>query len=648
MSDFVNFVYDKAVDYIENRARDNDLREAYAAYMSKGNWNNNEMANVVEVIAVIAEDELRGSRSEREDEAIIRDVIMTCIDANCGSFGLSDRQFANSVPDDVYSDMKRADAKWNDILNRLSGNTRGGGRNTQRGGERQSRSLGGGGSSRSVFDRGNQYGERRSAFDRSEPQDERASNSVFAGRDVPRGSSPVFDRNQDERERSSQSTPRSAFAQTRERPPAPEQTRREEPVRQPDRPAREEQVDRQEGPDMSQERPYDDFWMKGENWQIAHRSKFTWSWSQKQQSRRAYDPDNEVRFLVKGVDGQIREEFIQMTDDLVEEAHAIRAHQRPNRPRTTTERLEGDDIFEGQDLDVVDLDALQITKHYAAKELLSELDISSPFISEQAISVATIEEAAVRVAGDATKNEGDVTATNNIMSIQLAGDATSLKALESVKAIGVNEGDLLQLQKRLKSLRGTLAENVMNYLDKHFTTEVNSALGDQFGLAKPRIDSFIEDFEDLLNCNTFKKQGTAYATQFLSRTRILLASMQYLTEDDLREEFMECTDLLVQSENDPEAYTEFRKNMVVLFKPVAMVHIKLLAEQLGFVDHEVRVPRRTGEGADPTLCDTLNGLYAIGRKTAGAGRVYVVSADNLIFELVPISGARDIIGIRTV
>ncbi|MNP26682.1 hypothetical protein D3C76_1195470 [compost metagenome] len=124
--------------------------------------------------------------------------------------------------------------------------------------------------------------------------------------------------------------------------------------------------------------------------------------------------------------------------------------------------------------------------------------------------------------------------------------------------------------------------------------------------------------------------------------------MQYLTEDDLREEFMECTDLLVQGENDPEAYTAFRKNMVVLFKPVAMIHIKLLAEQLGFVDQEVRVPRRTGEGADPTLCDTLNGLYAIGRKTAGAGRVYVVSADNLIFELVPISGARDIIGIRTV
>lgn len=642
-NDFVNFVYERTVDYIENRARDNELRGAYADYMSKGQWNNNEMANVVEVIAVVCEDELRACRSEREEDACIKDVIMTIVDANCGSFGLSDRTIANAAPDDVYTDMKRADAKWNDILNRLSGNTRGSGRQSQS----QSRSWGsgGGGGSRSVFDRGQQYGSRRgTAFDRDQPRDERASNSVFSGRDV-RGASPVFDRHQEEREQA-RSTPRSAFAQTRERPADPAPTRREEPART--EPAREDRVQAQEGPDMSQERPYDDFWMKGENWQIAHRSKFVWSWSPKQQSRRAYDPENEVRFLVKGVDGQIREEFIQMTDDLVEEAHAIRAHQRPNRPRTSTERFEGDAVFEGNDIDAVDLDALTATKSYVAKELLQELDISSPFISEQAISVATLEEAAVRVAGDATKNEGDVTATNNIMSVQLAGDSTSIKALESIKSISSNEGDLLQLQKRFKSLRGTLAENVMNYLDKHFTAEVNAALGDQFGLAKPRIESFIEDFEDLLNCNTFKKQGQAYATQFLSRTRILLASMQYLTEEDLREEFLECTDLLQPGEGDPEAYTEFRKNMVVLFKPVAMVHIKLMAEQLGYVDQEVRVPRRTGEGADPTMVDTLTGLYAIGRKTAGAGRVYVVSADNLIFELVPISGARDIIGIRAV
>lgn len=636
-NDFVNFVYQRTIDYIEDRAPDNDLRHGYAEYMSKGNWNNNEMANIVEVIAVIADDELRRCRSEREEDACIRDVIKTCVDANCGAFGLSDRQLANSVPDDVYTEMKRADAKWNDILNRLSGNTRGSGRNS--GGRSWGNNDRSGGGSRSVFDRGNQYGSRRSAFDREQP-DERASNSVFSGRNVS-GSSPVFDRHREEER--SQTQHRSAFAHA----PRQEQARREEPAPRQAEPVVERE-EKPEGPNMNLERPYDDFWMKGENWQIAHRSKFTWSWSPKQQTRRAYDPDNEVRFLVKAADGTVREEFIAMTDDLVEEAHAIRSQQRPNRPRTTTERVEGDAVFEGNDLDVVDLDALEVGRRYVAKELLQELEIGSPQIAEQAISVATLEEAAVRVAGDATKHEGDVTATNNIMAVQLAGDAQSIKALESIKAISSNEGDLLQLQKRLKSLRGTLAENVMNYLDKHFTQEVNAALGDQFGLAKPRIESFIEDFEDLLNCNTFKKLGQAYGSQFLSRTRILLTSMQYLTEPELREEFLGCMDLLQVGENDPQAYTDFRNNMVVLFKPVAMLHIKLMAEQLGFVNSEVRVPSRTGQGADPTMVDVLTGLFAIGRKTAGAGRVYVVTADNIMFELVPISGARDIIGIRTV
>src|SRR5699024_6677352 len=153
-------------------------------------------------------------------------------------------------------------------------------------------------------------------------------------------------------------------------------------------------------------------------------------------------------------------------------------------------------------------------------------------------------------------------AANNIMSVELARADACTAALESIRAVSVSEGDLLQLQKRLISLRGTLAENVLNYLDQHFTNEVNAALGDQFGLAKPRIESFIEDFEDLLNCNTFKNNGTAYAAQFLSRTRIILASMQYLTDDEMREEFLECEDLLPTDETDPAGYTAFRSNTV--------------------------------------------------------------------------------------
>lgn len=639
MSDLVNYIYNSAIDYIEDRERDNELRSAYAGYMSAQNWNNNEMNNVVDVIAIIAEDELRNLRRDSDEKALIRSIIVAMVDAHCGAFGLSDKRLSDSVSDAIYTEMKRADAKWNDILNRISGNSRGGSRREEtrdrgfgssRRTEPHRRDRGDRGDrGRSVFDRNNRFGEQR---DRE--VDPRASNSVFANRDVG-VNNPVFDRNPPmERE-----APRKASVW--DRSPV-----KEEPVvnRSPE-PVEETYSD---GPNMDLARPYDDFWVDGENWQLAHCSKFVWSWSPTQQTRRSYNPDDEVRFLVKSKDGYVREEFITMADDLIEEAHIIRDQARPNRPRITTERFEGDSIFESDDLDVVDFDTLKSTMAYVAKSYISEMDIGTPHLSEQAVSVSTIEEAAVRAAGLACKTDNDVTAVNNIMSVELAGDSNSTAALESIRAVSVSEGDLLQLQNRLISLRGTLSENVLNYLDKHFTNEVNSALGDQFGLARPRIESFIEDFKDLLDCNTFKKQGASYSAQFLSRTRIILASMQYLTEDDMREEFLDCEDLLPTDDTDPEGYTEFRKNTVILFKPMSMVHIKMNVDALGFVDNEVRVPVRTGKGADPEMVNFLNGLYAIARKIAGAGRAYVVTADNIILELVPISGARDIVGIRTV
>ncbi|QTH80226.1 hypothetical protein PA10_00026 [Pseudomonas phage pPa_SNUABM_DT01] len=640
MSDFVNYVYDRTIDYIENRAPDNPLREEYARYMSAQNYNNRDMQDLVDVVATIADNEVRGARNDREAEAIVRDIVTLVIDAHVGHFGISDQRIANAVSDDVYQDMRRANAKWEEIIGRLTGRGRG------MGGSRSS--FGGGRSSggRSVFetDRGS-FGSGRggSIFGDREQPDERASNSVFGGgrssQRPQRSSSPVF---QNAEERGTQQ--RSSWAGGGRQEEQRQGQRREEPA--PAQSARQEER-KEDGPDMTKDRPYDDFWINGENWQIAHRSKFVWTWSPKQQTRRAYDPDNEVRFLVKGKDGLVREEFIAMTDDLVESAHEIREQQRPNRTRHTIDRVDGDAMFVGSDPDAVDLNALGETLKLARKEFLAELEVSNPTIIGQGTSVSNLEEAIVRVAGEAHRSDTDVTSVNTIQGIMLPADQVTMEALDSIKSIGQSDGDLLILQKRLKSLRGTMAENVLTYLDKHFTGEVNAALRDQFGMPKLNIDSFIDDFEDLLNCKAFQKHGTAYSSQFLSRTRVLLASLHYMTEADQRAEFLDCADMLPAGENDPEVFTEFRKNVVVIFKPLAMVHIKLDSDQLGFVNDEVRVPQRSGKGADPAMAEALNVLYTIGRKTSGAGHVYLVSADNICFELVPISGARDIIGIRT-
>lgn len=639
MSELANYVYEKTIDYIQSRVRDNEIRDEYDRVMSAQNYNNNEIVSLVEAIIAVAESELASARSGREEEGIVKDCIVQLVDSHVGFFGMSDKRIADTVPDAVYTDLKRAAMKWEDIMSRLSGRGRGMSRGTSRGGF-------GGGGSRSVFDQPARQtgfgGSRGGVFGREEPEPARASNSVFSSRAAATGglgrTSP-FDRNE---EPQAEARPRSSngFGQA-----AREMTMRPTEERAP---RQEEAPVKAEGPDMSSERPYDDFWIGGEHWQIAHKSSFQWTWSQKQQTRRAYDIDQEVCFLVKSADGSVREEFIAMTDDLVETAHEIRMQNRPNRPRNVLERADVDPLFAGDDIDVVDLDALNVTIASARKELLSELDLNDPVIHQAAVAVSGIEEAVLRAAGAGAQTDKDVAAVNSIAGTQLAADPMTLKALESIKAISANDSDLLVLQKRLKSLRGTMAENVLNYLDQHYTTEVNSVLRDQFGLPVVSIDSFIEDFEDLLNCKAFAKHGAAYISQFLSRTRILLASIHFMTEGDQRMEFLECSDILPIAEEDSDAYKQFRENVVVLFKPMAAVHVKIASDKFGLYTKEVRTPSRTGQGADPILVDTLNSLYAIGRKTTGAGHVYLVTADNICFELVPISGARDIIGIRLV
>lgn len=638
MSDLANFVYERTIDYIQNRVKDNPVRDEYDRYMSAQNYNNNDMGTLVDVIVAVADAELQTARNDREAEQLILDIIVSMVDANVGMFAMTDERIANGVPDRMYEDLKRAAVKWEDILSRLQGNARG-----SRG---VSRSFGGGSGARggrSVFGaQESAFGGRRSVFGgRDDGGQARASQGGFGGRSGALRSEephPLFDR-----PAAGQAARTSGFGQSARGSYAAAEPARE-PVRE--RAPVVEEPTTQDGPDMTKERPYDDFWVDGEHWQLAHRSKWNWSWSPKQQSRRAYDIDQEVCFLVKGKDGTIREEFIAMTDDLVETAHEIRASVRPNRPRNVYDRQDADPVFEGDDLDAVDLDALNNTLKTARKELLSELDLTNPSINTAAVAISGLEEAALRVAGAATKTESDITTINAIDGVQLAADPETIKGLESIKALSANDADLQILQKRLQSLRGTMAESVLNFLDKHYTKEVNAALRDQFGQTGLYIDSFVEDFADLLNCSTFKKHGQAYVSQFLQRTSVILAGLHYMSDADERLEFLECSDILPIAEEDPEAYKQFRQNVVVLFRPMATIHVKIDADKFGLVTDVVRTPVRSGEGADPEMADLLTSLYAIGRKTTGAGHVYLVTADNICMELVPISGARNIVGIR--
>lgn len=624
-SNFANHVYDRVIDYIENQADSSDVRHEYARYMSQGNWNSNEMGNLVDVVVVVADAEMDNARNDREEQNILRGCITSIVDAHCGYVTMSNRRMVDRVDDRTYRNLEKAAGDWEDLLNSLRGGRgRGhGGRQQQQSGRDipfRDRNDGG---RRSVFDDSPSTGGRRTVFDKdTSDQPARSGSTVFSGGTAQRREEPAR-----EERYVDQAFNRSARREER----APE------PIK--------EEV-KQDGPDMSLERPFDNFFCNGEQWQLAHTSTFKWSWSPKQQTRRAYDPESEVRFLVKGVDGTIREEFVAMTEDLTEEAHRIRNDNRPNRRRLVHDSESNDVIMIGDDPDAVDLDAMQNTYECVRREFLGDIEINNPDINENALNLSSAAEGIVEVAGQAAKVDNDVVSINVFQSTMLATDPNTINAIENFYAICSSENDLLAVQRALQSMRGTVSENVMNFLDKHYTNEVNSSLRDQFGFSTMSIDTFIGDFEDLLNCKKFEKLGASYRAQFLTRTRPLMNTLHFMTDAEDRANNIDCSAVLVQGDNDPAAFNAFRENILIAFKPMAFVHVKADLELFGLVDGETRVPARTGEGANPVMADLLRNLYAIGRKTSGSGRVYMVTADNICVELVAASGARDIIGLR--
>lgn len=641
MSNFANHVYERTIDYIQNQENKTDIRYEYSRYMSTGNWNNNEMGNLVDVICIVADQELNAARTEREEQNILANCIANLVDYHVGYVVMADRRTVDALDDRTYHSLKDAAGRWEDVLAQLSGRGRGRGMRPQvgqrQGGYTQGR--------RSVFDNAGGPGSRRSVFDNDNGETSRASsNGSFGSGPMPSTrTSRVFDDQPDEQR------PGSGFASAfgNQRASGASTTQNERQVHRPEPTPVATEEARAEGPDFSKERPYDNFWLKGENWQLAHVSSFKWSSSPRQQLRRSYDPEQEIRFLVKGTDNTIREEFIAMTADLAEETHRIRNTARPNRPREALIGQEGDSLMVGEDIDAVDLDAVEKSYRCVRRDYLGDINVNDPVIGEKAVAIANFEEGVLVAAGEGAKVDNDVVTCNTYEGIGMVTDQPTIKAIEALSvSIGQPDFDLLAFNKRMNSLRGIVTENVMNYVDRHFTKEVNDALADQFGFSNLTIDSFLDDFGALLSCKRFTNLGAAYITQFLSRTRILVASLQYLTSKEDRLEYLECGDLLSLTAAENEQAQVLRENVLIIFKLRAFVHVKAALDVFGMVDNEMRVPQRSGEGADPVMADLLRNLYQAGRKTSGAGRVYMVTADNICVELVPASGARDVVGLR--
>lgn len=649
-------IYELIIDRIQNGARQSDLRQAYDDYMSTRNYNNPEMTELANHIFGMVEMEWDQCRDRRDEEDLISNAIDEGIAQNIGLWVTTDRKLANAVSDDnVYRDLQKAAGDW-ERTQRSIQRYLDGARDDRRGSygrdDRGGRSNGFGGGSRSNgyggnIPRGSGRGDRR---------DDRGSarlNSGFGSRQ----SREEEDR-RDRREQENRRIERDVRPRTDARSTSPltrtgnrNEERRDEPVVQTERQddPRDQVIDQHAGPNFDSDRPFDSFWDNGELWQLAAKATLVWKWSPKQQHRRTYNPDEEVCFLVQSADGTVREEFLPMTDDLQPFAHEIKAITRPFEERRVRDRAgEGQEIaLPGEDIDAVDLDKLNSDVAEARRlVLISDLDVNKAHVASGPLVVGAVGDGLLGAARQRLKLDCDVASLNAMVAQVVPTSGKGLDALAQFNSLLTNttDGGLDVLHKRFKALEGKLDESVMTLIDRHYTQEVNHLLKYAFEFGQLSIDSFLGDFPDLMPV-IINQRSAAYAQHMLSRTRNVGLSLVIETNPEIRTEVINAQDVLPENEDDNEAYQKFRENAVVAFRPSAVISVNVDAEAFGVLTDETRVPNKK---VDSELADALVALYALGRRASTAGRVYLLTADNIELELVAEAGARDIVGVRRV
>jgi hypothetical protein len=654
-----DIIYDRLIDIIQNGAKDNDLRDAYDVFMSDRNYNNTDMKALFEHCVKMVELDWETCRNDREEDKLIDTSAEEAVAQGIAIWVLSDKKLANAIDNDrVWKDLQASANDWDRVEADYERATRGGrDRDRDRGDrDRDERGGRGGRDSRASRNTGIGYQQSRPPTSSNRDRDERGGRSrgrddntrmtggFGAGRSQPRETARNAEAPQQRDTRNSSPLARAPRQQeNREVEQESRLHRHQEHV--------EDVIENNAGPDFSLPRPYDSFWDNNENWQLAHVSDLTWMWSPSQQFCRSYDPDQEVRFLVKGEDGNVREEFLPMTDDLNFAAHEIKALKRPNderRTRTGVGAVAGEISLPGNDLDTVDLDKLSGQVEEARRTLITQLDLNSVELEPNQVVAATIRDGLIRATTLRLQTGKDIASAQNMIVEILPSTGKGTHELESLSNLIGSDGGLDVLQKRLQGLRGKVDESVLDHINRHYTDEVNHSLKYAFGFGgKLAIDSFIDDFTGLLTVMT-KHRNAGFTAQYLTRTRNLVPTLVVIKEDDGRKDIIEAQDLLPEAEEDSAAYIAYRENVVVLLKPSASVSVNIDLEAFGMVDADPRVAVGTGAGADPELRDVLNGLYLIARKSSAPGRVHVVTADNIILELVGIAGARDVVGVRRV
>lgn len=511
--DLWDLVYDKVTDYIDRKADDSDLRNAYYKEMSDRRWKNDHVNQLIDDIVDnidIIEDEYCGrGRSDRE---ALQDAIVDIVDGHFALIVLSDRSASRNLSERHYDGMRKAAELYEDLCNSNKRRSRGGRREERDDRRRDDRDEYGGRSRRrDDDDRRDDYGSRREER-RSERKSSGSVNDPWAVlQELEAGFEKEVTNQDEEQPRERRDDPVEVTPSVRERAPEPVQERRIRNV---------------EGPDFTRADPYGEYIQDGEHWLVSHRS----NWTVTDQEGYEHDPlaryqpevwhdlNRFVKYHVKGTDGHVREELIPVSEDKIylnQELAVQRGETPPENKATGGISLR--QMRAGVDLNVDETAApvaaprtvSLITQLKKATEIIPTVGDSQAVDTLQAITFAA--------RSRTLKNGEDVGV--HLGHIRTPLNATSWEQLNLIDEVRAAP-TLAAAADKMIELQPKFDANIWDALNKRFSTLVIRALTYQFQFSAIKGMNFAKDYNRALGV-VANARGDEFASLFGDRTRYL-------------------------------------------------------------------------------------------------------------------------------
>jgi len=615
-------IADEAVAVIEDRERDGDrLRRKYGDVMSKGDFRNRDFESLVnlcfEAFPVIEDKYARdGDRLSDFLPKAIEDIV----DGHFANSVLSNRELERDLDDRTYNEMQDAVDRYKDLVRGRGGRDRGYGRDDRggrgrdrddRGGTGYSRGGRGGRDDRNSRDIGREARNAGGGW-RNRGSGQRASVGdgwVATAREA------AAAQEVEVRQDAATPTPPPAAAAPAPAPVAPS------------RPAL-------DGPDFTKARPYDDYWMKGEHWIVAHKSPWTLAWDDQNPLAsvpKLYDIRTHVKYHVQSQDGKVREELIKMSQDARYLMHDQMA--QPDRYQSTQPRaghsvsLSGQKIEQGEDkLN----DVPSKPKATYLHDVLNGIPLPQFNVDPQT-GAPLAETLQGLVFNTRVKMFGNEDAQRlNVGFRTTALVASGWKQEELINQVGQSH-NLAAAATKMNELKAEFDPVIWDTLNKRFSELTLRAVRFQFQHASVKALSFASDWQKLID-HLHTQKGEGFASDFAQRTSYIVAMACTLADRGDLPGFMDREGVEIPA--------------VVFLDQIAMIAIEGSMDDLGFGNAIQK--QETGvsitANADQELNAAVRHVYnkLDGNATSsGACRVYFNTSDGQLLELVPFAARKE-------